>query len=201
MTVVYPKTRYPEAFPLKKISSKTILQHLVRMFTTGIPQEVQSNRGTNLTSEVFEKVFKELDITQTLSTAYHLESQGALERWHQTVKSMLHKYCCENQECWDKELLFMLFAIREATHESLGFSPFELLFGRKVGDPLKLVKDKWINSSGNQTSVSTYLENLKNTICKVRLAAKSNLLKAQTKMKSHFDKNSKIKTSVKEIKS
>lgn len=87
----------------------------------------------------------------------------------------------------------MLFAIREALHESLGFSPVQLFFGRKARGALKLVKDKWINSSGNRTAfVSAYLENLKNSLCKVRQAAKSNLCKAQDKMKDHFDKKSKF---------
>ncbi|XP_069970826.1 uncharacterized protein [Penaeus vannamei] len=50
------------------------------MFTTfGIPQEVQSDRGTNFTSEFFAKVLKELGIKQTLSTAYP-ESQGARQQ-------------------------------------------------------------------------------------------------------------------------
>jgi len=97
LTVMCPTTRYPEAFPLKNISAKSICKNLVHMFTTfGIPQEVQSDRGSNFTSELFSKVLQELGIKQTLSTAYHPESQGALERWHQTLKSMLHKFCLEN---------------------------------------------------------------------------------------------------------
>ncbi|XP_064089975.1 uncharacterized protein LOC135203981 [Macrobrachium nipponense] len=43
-------------------------------------------------------VLKELNIKQTLSAAYHPESQGALERWHQTFKSMLRKFCVEKLE-------------------------------------------------------------------------------------------------------
>lgn len=100
LTVMCPTTRYPEAFPLKNISAKSICKNLVHMFTTfGIPQEVQSDRGSNFTSELFSKVLQELGITQTLSTAYHPESQGALECWHQTLKSMLQKFCLENQKC------------------------------------------------------------------------------------------------------
>jgi len=139
LTVMCPTTRYPEAFPLKNISAKSICKNLVHMFTTfGIPQEVQSDRGSNFTSELFSKVLQELGIKQTLSTAYHPESQGALERWHQTLKSMLRKFCLENQKCWDEGLPYMLFAIREAPQETLGFSPFELMFGRKVRGPFEV---------------------------------------------------------------
>jgi len=76
LTVMCPTTRYPEAFPLKNISAKSICKNLVHMFTTfGIPQEVQSDRGSNFTSELFSKVLQELGIKQTLSIAYHPESK------------------------------------------------------------------------------------------------------------------------------
>ncbi|XP_069993527.1 uncharacterized protein [Penaeus vannamei] len=151
--------------------------------------EVQSDRGSNFTSELFSKVLQELGIKQTLSTAYHPESQGALERWHQTLKSMLRKFCLENQKCWDEGLPYMLFAIRETPQETLGFSPFELLFGRKVRGPLKLVKDKLLNdSSDHTTTVSAYLKNLKDTLAKVRQIAKDNLIKGQAQMKLKYDK-------------
>lgn len=95
----------------------------------------------------------------------------------------------------------MLFAIREALHESLGFSPVQLFFGRKARGALKLVKDKWINSSMNQrTSVSLCLGNLKNILCKVRQAAKSNLCKSQKKLETILIRISKLETSVSETK-
>ena len=146
LTIMDPTTRYPEAFPLKNITSRTIVSKLTTFFTTfGIPQEIQSNRGTNFTSDLFKAVTTALGITQTLSTAYHPQSQGALERCHQTLKSLLRTFCYEKDREWDETLPYMLFAIRETPHESLGISPFELLFGRKVRGPLRLIKDKLLN--------------------------------------------------------
>ena len=90
LTIMDPTTRYHEAFPLKNITSRTIISKLTTFFTTfGIPQEIQSDRGTNFTSDLFKAVTTALGITQTLSTAYHPQSQGALERCHQTLKSLL----------------------------------------------------------------------------------------------------------------
>lgn len=195
LTVMCPTTRYPEAFPLKNISAKTIAKHLIHMFTTfGIPQEVQSDRGSNFTSNLFVQILKELGIKQSLSTAYHPESQGSLERWHQTLKSMLRKYCNENLESWDTGLDFMLFAIRETPQESLGYSPFELLFGRKVRGPLALVQEKWLQPpAAEPVTVSTFMQNLQKTLTKVRQLAKENLVIAQGKMKVHFDRTSKLR--------
>ncbi|XP_076069698.1 uncharacterized protein LOC143041570 [Oratosquilla oratoria] len=132
LTTLCPTTRYPDAFPLKNISAKTVANTLTNLFTTfGIPEEIQSDRGSNFTSVLFAEVLKLLGIKQTLSTAYHPQSQGALERFHQTMKSMIRKFCCEEDRDWDEGLQFLLFAIRETPSESLGVSPFELLFGRK----------------------------------------------------------------------
>lgn len=90
-----PSMRYPEAFPLRNISAVCICKNLIHMFTTfGIPQEVKSDRGSNLTSELFSKVPQELGINQTFSTAYHPELQGALERWHHTLNP------CSESSVW-----------------------------------------------------------------------------------------------------
>ena len=74
----------------------------------------------------------QLGIKQCKSSAYHPESQGALECFHQTLKNMIRSYCTQFQSEWDKGIHLLLFAAREAVQESLGFSPFELVFGRTV---------------------------------------------------------------------
>ena len=79
----------------------------------------------------------QLGIKQYKSSAYHPESQGALERFHQTLKNMIRAYCMEHNNDWDQGIHLLLFAAREAIQESLGFSPFELVFGRTVRGPLR----------------------------------------------------------------
>lgn len=71
LTIMDPTTRYPEAIPVKNILAKTIVRHLLHFFTTvGLPKEVQTDRGTNFTSHLFEEVVKELNIHHVLSSAY-----------------------------------------------------------------------------------------------------------------------------------
>ena len=74
----------------------------------------------------------QLGIKQLKSTAYHPESQGALEQFHQTLKNMLQAYCAKNDKDWDEGVHLVLFAAKEAVQESLGFSPFQLVFGHMV---------------------------------------------------------------------
>lgn len=49
----------------------------------------------------------------TFSSAYHPESQGALERFHQTLKSMLRSYCFETGKDWDEGVPLVMFAVKE----------------------------------------------------------------------------------------
>lgn len=195
LTVLCPTTRYPEAFPLKNISAKNVASHLIHMFTQfGIPQEVQSDQGSNFTSNLFRQVLNELGIQQTLSSAYHPQSQGALERTHQTLKTMIRKFCYENSQEWDEGLPFLLFAIREAPHESINCSPFQLVFGRKVRGPLKVIKDKLIGPSPPQlVTVSVYLEQLRDKLVKIREFASNNLIFSQEQMKVKYDVKTKVR--------
>jgi hypothetical protein len=82
----------------------------------------------------------QLDIPYIMSSAYPLESQGALERFHQTLRTIIKIYCLEHEKDWDEGVHLLLFAVRQAVQESLRFSPFELVFGHSLCGPLKLLK-------------------------------------------------------------
>ena len=53
-------------------------------------------------------------------------------------------YCVDKERQWDEGVHLVLFAARESIQEALGFSPFELAFGRTVCGPLKLLKEVWL---------------------------------------------------------
>ena len=59
------------------------------------------------------------------------------------MKEMLRKTIEGEGREWDQLLLYILFAYREVPHESTGFSPFELLYGREIRGPLDVLKDEW----------------------------------------------------------
>ena len=64
---------------------------------------------------------------------------------------MLRAYCVEHGKEWNKGVYnhLVLFAAQEAVQESLGFTPFELLFGRTVCVPLKILKEAWLGEDGS----------------------------------------------------
>ncbi|XP_069986300.1 uncharacterized protein [Penaeus vannamei] len=191
LTIMCQTTRYPEAIPLRKISTSAIVKALTKFFTTyGLPQFVQTDQGSNFLSGVFQQTMKLLGIQHQISSAYHPESQGAVERFHQTLKNMIRTYCYDTEKEWDEGISVLLFAVRECVQESLGFSPFELVFGHEVRGPLRLLREKWLSSEGD-SNILRYVMDFRCRLTKACELARANLSEAQRRMKSWYDMNTR----------
>lgn len=84
LTIMCSATRFPEAIPMRKITAPAVVKALLKFFSLfGLPKTIQTDQGSNFMSRVFAQVMKQLDITHCCSSAYHPESQGAIERFHQ----------------------------------------------------------------------------------------------------------------------
>ena len=188
LTIMCASTRFPEAIPLRNIKAKTIVKALTKFFTlVGLPSSIQSDQGSNFMSGVFQQVMHELGITQYKSSAYHPQSQGALERWHQTLKTMMRIYCFQTEKDWDEGIHLLLFAARESVQESLGFSPFELVFGHTVRGPLKLVKEKLLSGGSESINLLQYVSDFRTKLFRACELARANLSSSQKSMKKKHD--------------
>ena len=60
LTIMCTSTRFPEAIPLRNIKTKSIVKALIKFFTfVGLPKSVQSDRGSNFMSGIFQQVMHE----------------------------------------------------------------------------------------------------------------------------------------------
>ena len=96
---------------------------------------------------------------------------------------MLQAYCYEQERDWDEGVHLVLFAAREAVQNSLGFSPFELLFRREVHGPLKLLKESWLTDD-YQVSLLHQVAQLHHQMTKFTEIARANLKVSQKRMKT-----------------
>lgn len=83
----------------------------------GLPKVVQSDQGTNFLSKIFGQVLMTLNVSHQTSSAFHPESQGALERFNQTLKAMLQRYCMDTGKDWDEGIPLLLFPVRGSTRQ------------------------------------------------------------------------------------
>lgn len=193
LTIMCAATRYPEAIPLRNITSTAVIKSLIKFFTIfGLPFSVQTDQGSNFMSHIFKQVMAQLGIHHYTSSAYHPQSQGALERFHQTLKTMLRAYCLEYERDWDEGIPLLLFAVRESVQESIGFSPNELVFGHTVRGPLKLLKERWLaEDTEAEESLLKYVSVFRERLTRAGELAKQNLGDAQEEMKAWYDKKAR----------
>ncbi|XP_063615959.1 uncharacterized protein LOC134789212, partial [Penaeus indicus] len=132
LTLVDMATRFPEAVPLRNIDSVTVAEALLTIFArVGMPKEILSDRGTQFKSDLMAEINRLLSIQALYTSPYHACCNGTVERFHAVLKAMLKKLCSERPHDWDRYIPSVLFAYREIPHDTLKFSPFELLYGRK----------------------------------------------------------------------
>lgn len=191
LTIICTNTRYPEAIPLRSLKAKIVVRELVTFCTTfGLPKVIQSDQGSDFMSKVFHQVLEVLSVKHQVSSVYHPESQGALEHFHQTLKSMLRTYCLEDGPEWDEGVPLLLFAICETVQESLVFSPAELVFGHTVRGPLKLLCEQLVSVSPPKVNLLDFVSSFRERLHNACEAAKEAMADSQVKMKQHFDKDS-----------
>ena len=137
-------TRHLEAFPLRSVTAAKVVEILVELFSRhGIPEEILTDRGTNFTSSLLlGELYRLIGVKTIRTSQYHPETNGLVERFNWTLKAMLRKTLVGEKRGWDSILPYVLFAYREVPQATLGFSPFELLYGRDVRGPLDVLKDQ-----------------------------------------------------------
>lgn len=140
LTVQCELTKYSEAIPIPDKCASTIAKSLVEeiFLRYGIPFAICSDRGTEFVNSTLKEVCKILKIRKLHSTAYHHASIGALEASHKPLGSFLRSYLASSQHEWDTLCKFFTFSYNSTIHSSLGYSPFELIFGHTPRLPSSL---------------------------------------------------------------
>ena len=133
---------------MKQHTAQDVAKALATVFSRfGFCQEVLSDQGSDFMSELMQIFLTEFGIGHIRSSTYHPQTNGACERFNGTIKKMLMSLSEMFPDSWDDALPWVLFAYREVPVETLGCSPFDLLFGRSVSGPLALLKSAWLNET------------------------------------------------------
>lgn len=137
-------TRWPEVIPLRSLTAQATCQALLEVFPRfGTPQLICCDQGTNFTATLTRELAERLGIRMRFSTPEHPQSNGIVERWNGTFKTMLRHVMLERGREWDRLIPCMLWAYREVPHEITGTSPFEMMYGRVPQGPLSILQRTW----------------------------------------------------------
>ena len=109
------------------------------------------------------------------------------------IRSLLNRF----PDSWDTALSWVLFAYREVPIETLGCSPFELMFGRTLSGPLQLVKSAWLQETDLSSAKQNVVEFILNTRERLRHAldlASAHAVQERSKAKAWYDSRARLRT-------
>ena len=173
-------TRYPEAIPLRAASSRAIAHELLMMFSrVGIAKEILSDQGTCFMATVLKHLYKWLNVKSIRTSVYHPQTDGLVERFNKTLKQMLKKVAETDGKDWDRLIPYVLFSIREVPQASTGFSPFELVYGRRPRGLLDIAKDAWESQPSPHRSVIDHVQQLQARARKIWPLVREHMKEAQ----------------------
>ncbi len=90
-------TRYPEAVALRNISAKSVAEALFSMISrVGIPKEILTDQGTAFMSRTIRELYGLLGIKSVRTSVYHPQTDGLVERFNRTLKTMIRKFVHED---------------------------------------------------------------------------------------------------------
>jgi transposase InsO family protein len=91
LTIIDRSTRWVEAIPLKNMEATTCAEHFVSGWVSrfGVPATVTTDRGTQFTSSTWAALCSQLGMEHILTTAFHPQANGMVERVHRQIKDAL----------------------------------------------------------------------------------------------------------------
>ena len=125
-------TRYAQAIPTRNQSAHTTAKVLYENFVVhyGFPAKIHSDMGANFESKVIKKLCEIAGVKKTRTTPYHPMGNGMVERFNKTLLNMLGTLQEHQKADWKAHVSTLTHAYNAAIHDSRGFSPYYLIFGR-----------------------------------------------------------------------
>jgi cleavage and polyadenylation specificity factor subunit 1 len=112
-TIIDRTSKWMEAIPLSETSVAACAKALTFTWIScfGVPETITSDRGPQFTSNLWFQLCEMLNISHKQTTAYHPESNGAVERLHYCLKDALRARATA-LETWSEELPFVFLGLR-----------------------------------------------------------------------------------------
>ena len=101
-----------------------ILKEVVRLH--GIPESIVSNRDTKFTSIFWKELHRLMGSKLLMSTAFHLQMDGATERANRSIAQILCTVVSNDQRDWSDKCLMVEFTINSSINATTGYALSEL---------------------------------------------------------------------------
>ena len=184
-------TKWIEAVPLANQKAETVARAFVENVVArhGVPVKLLTDQGSNFELELMKEVFRILGVHKLQTSAYHPQTDGQVERFNRTLKTIISSYVNSNHNDWDRHLHLALFAYRTSVHSSTQISPFKAVYGREAISPLVLLGNK---EKPPTSLISNYSDELEQKFREIHAMISENITTAQSNQKRLYDERHRV---------
>ena len=185
-------TKWPEAKAMKEATAENVIEFIYKRIicTYGCPKVILSDRGTHFRNKLVDGLCEKFEIKHKLSSPYHPQTNGLVERFNRTLCESLAKVSRKEDE-WDEHIKSVLFAYRITRHNTTKKTPFFMVYGREAILPIEEFKN---GKDFGKNAIIKRTYDLINLVDE-RIKALENIERSQEQQKNRHD--IKIKKEVK----
>ena len=114
----------------------------------GFPARLHSHQGRNFENNVIKETCSLAGVDKSRTTPYHPMGNGMVERFNQTLLKMLGTLEEHQKHDWKLFVAPLVHSYNATRHDSTGYSPFFLMFGRHP----RLAVDAYLGLSSPEES-------------------------------------------------
>lgn len=112
-----------------------LYKHILRRF--GAPKEIVSDQGSQFMSAMMEAFMQKFRMTHRKSTSYHPQAIGQVEVTNRELENILIKTISLRKSDWSERLDEVVWAYNTTWKTSMGFFPYELVYGKTLVIPIE----------------------------------------------------------------
>ena len=193
LTYLDMATRWPEAIPLRKTTTRIVIEQLTKIFSRcGFPTTIISDNGPQFVAKSFEKWLREKGIAHVRASPYHPQGNGVVERMHRTLNGVIAK-CVESKGNWASVVPMALYFLRCMPSTATGLSPFRVKHGWEPTTPLQILYKGWVQQDLGPVDLEEWTLLNAERVQHMRDVAVANLKGVSSERKKGWDRKSQTR--------
>ena len=181
-------TKYAMAVPTRnqtaKVTADALYNNCVAHY--GFPRRLHSDQGANFESTIIKELCAMAGVTKSRTTPYNPSGNGITEHMNRTLLGMLGTLQPDQKHDWKARINHLVHAYNCCRHDTTGYSPYQLMFGRQPRLAVDVVIGL-VDEEVGQQSYTSYATKVRHGL-KAAYELASNIAKrAQQRQKDNHD--------------
>lgn len=187
-------TRLAQAFPCRDQCAKQVAKQLWDKYFCiyGFPERIHSDQGASFESQLISELLKVAGVRKSRTTPYHPMGNGSVERFNRTLGNMIRALPPEAKCHWPRHLQTLTFMYNCTVHETTGYPPFYLMYGRVPRLPVDILF-KNILKDPEISNYDHYVVSLTKDLQEAMAIAQGHVNKEQNRQAEFYNRRTKGK--------